>query len=290
MTSYKEQYYSLAEEEMQDLIAKTKKGSRNAQEELLKVFSNFLTKYVSLLYHAKYNLNDYDIRRFVSLFIKDPSVRFALMKNKINGNTLKGVNETMRGIHYMTKRYGDEEDIRQTVYMTFFQCINRYERKDSAKGPIPFSGFLYSYFFYLLKKNVDTFLIDQLGRKTFPLLDDDATNDESDENYVVGFKADPIEVSMEQLLATDRIDEFWVSGENIQSPFDKLSIQERQLLKWRYVDGKRSSQISLIINEHPNTIREHLNKIKEKIKDIIEQEQEDEKMMQFIYLIKMEKQ
>lgn len=290
MSSYKEQYYSLAEDEMQSLISETKRGSRKAQEELLKVFSNFLTKYISLLYHAKYNLNDYDIRRFVSLFVKDPYVRFALMKNKINGATLKGVNETMRGIHYMTKRYGDEEDIRQTVYMTFFQCISRYERKDSAKGPIPFSGFLYSYFFYLLKKNVDTFLIDQLGRKTFPLLDDDATNDESDENYVVGFKADPIDISMEHLLATDRIDEFWVIGEKIQSPFDKLSIQERQLLKWRYVDGKRSSQISLIINEHPNTIREHLNKIKEKIRDIIEQEKEDETMMQLSYLIKMEKQ
>lgn len=286
MTSYKEQYYSLAEEEMQKLISDSKKGSQKSQEELLKVFSNFLTKYISLLYYGKYNLNDYDIRRFVSLFIKEPSARFALMKNKISSSNLKIVNETMRGIHYMTKRYGDEEDIRQTVYMTFFQCIGRYERKDSAKGPIPFSGFLYSYFFYLLKKNVDTFLIDQLGRKTFPLLDDEATSDESDEDYVVGFKADPIEYSMERLMATDRIDEFWVLGENVEGPFDKLSIQERQLLKWRYVDGKRSSQISQIVNEHPNTVREHLSKVREKVKQIL---LEDEfSYEELYYLLKME--
>lgn len=286
MTSYKEQYYSLAEEEMQKLISDSKKGSQKSQEELLKVFSNFLTKYISLLYHGKFNLNDYDIRRFVSLFVKEPSARFALMKNKISNTNLKIVNETMRGIHYMTKRYGDEEDIRQTVYMTFFQCIGRYERKDSAKGPIPFSGFLYSYFFYLLKKNVDTFLIDQLGRKTFPLLDDEATNDESDEDYVVGFKADPIEYSMERLMATDRIDEFWVLGENVEGPFDKLSIQERQLLKWRYVDNKRSSQISQIVNEHPNTVREHLSKVREKIKQIV---LEDEfSYEELYYLLKME--
>jgi hypothetical protein len=50
MTSYKEQYYSLAEEEMQKLISDSKKGSQKSQEELLKVFSNFLTKYISLLY------------------------------------------------------------------------------------------------------------------------------------------------------------------------------------------------------------------------------------------------
>jgi hypothetical protein len=285
MTAYKEQYYSLEENEMQDLIAKAKKGSAKAQEELLKVFSNFLTKYISLLYYGKFNLNDYDIRRFISLFIKDSGTRFALMKNKMNGSNMRVINECMRGIHYMAKRYGDEEEIRQTVYMTFFQCIGRYERKDSAKGPIPFSGFLYSYFFYLLKKNVDTFLIDQLGRKTFPLLDDDATNDEGDENYVIGFKADPVEYSMEQLLAADKIDEFWVLGEKNIAPFDRLTVQERQLLKWRYVDGQRSSEISQKVNEHPNTVREHLSKIKNKVKDLIIEND----LSEYAMLINMEK-
>jgi hypothetical protein len=165
--------------------------------------------------------------------------------------------------------------------MTFFQCVSRYERK----GPIPFSGFLYSYFFYLLKKNVDVFLIDQLGRKTFPLLADDATMDESDENFVIGFKADPVEYSIEQMLAADKIDEFWVLGEKNMIPFNTLSVQERQLLKWRYVDGQRSSEISLKINEHPNTVREHLVRIKNKIKDLILELELDE----FSTLIKMEK-
>lgn len=284
MSSYKEQYYSLEESEMQRLIAGAKKGNSKDQQEILKVFNNFLTKYASLLYNGKYNLSDYDIRRFISLFIKDPSTRYALMKNKLSNANLKVINECMRGILYMTQRYGEEEDIRQTVDLTFFQCIHRYERKDSAKGPIPFSGFLYSYFFYLLKKNVDTFLIDQLGRKTFPLLADEP-GDEEEEQGVIGFRADPIEISMDDMLATQLIDEFWVLGENVMSPFDQLTIQERQLIKWRYVDGKRSSEISQKINEHPNTIREHLSKIKNKVKEyIIEMNLEE-----FIYLVKMEK-
>jgi len=284
MSSYKEQYYSLEESEMQRLIAGAKKGNLKDQQQILKVFNNFLTKYASLLYNGKYNLSDYDIRRFISLFIKDPSTRYALMKNKLSNANLKVINECMRGILYMTQRYGEEEDIRQTVDLTFFQCIQRYERKDSAKGPIPFSGFLYSYFFYLLKKNVDTFLIDQLGRKTFPLLADES-GDEEEEQGVIGFRADPIEISMDDMLATQLIDEFWVLGENVMSPFDQLTIQERQLIKWRYVDGKRSSEISQKINEHPNTIREHLSKIKNKVKEyIIEMNLEE-----FIYLVKMEK-
>jgi len=181
----------------------------------------------------------------------------------------------------MAKRYGDEEDIRQTVDMTFFQCIHRYERK----GSIPFSGFLYSYFFYLLKKNVDTFLIDQLGRKTFPLLADEGGGDENSDENQVGFRADPVEYSMEQMLFVDKIDEFWVLGEKNMYPFDILSVQERQLLKWRYVDGMRSSQISARINEHPNTVREHLVRIRNKIKDVIIEDD----ISEFSFLIKMEK-
>ena len=95
MGAYKEQYYNLAESEMQDLIEKAKKEDPKAQEELLKVFNNFLTKYVSLLYHCRYNLDDYDIRRFISLFVKNSFVRFALMKNKLNKPNYKHVQEVM---------------------------------------------------------------------------------------------------------------------------------------------------------------------------------------------------
>lgn len=95
MASYKEQYYSLEEEEMQALIASAKKGNTKDSEELLKVFNNFLTKYVTMLYVGKYNLGDYDIRRFVSLFIKDNFTRFALMKNKMNSQHSKVVFEAM---------------------------------------------------------------------------------------------------------------------------------------------------------------------------------------------------
>ncbi len=96
MAAYKEQYYSLKEDEMQELIAKAKSGDERSKKELLKVFNNFLTKYTTLLYYGKYNLNDYDIRRFTSLFVKDSYVRFALMKNKLNQAGYKHVNEVLR--------------------------------------------------------------------------------------------------------------------------------------------------------------------------------------------------
>lgn len=169
----------------------------------------------------------------------------------------------------MTKRYCTEEDVRQTVQMTFFQCIKRYERKDSEKGPIPFSAFLYSYFFYLLKKNVDTFLIDQLGRKSFAISDSSA--DSESESSGSGINVDTIDYAINDMIFADQVDEYWVLGETATAPFDILTVQERQLLKWRYIDKKRSSEIALKITEHPNTVREHIAKIKTKLVDTIKE-------------------
>lgn len=168
----------------------------------------------------------------------------------------------------MTKRYCTEEDVRQTVNMTFFQCVQRYERK----GEIPFSAFLYSYFFYLLKKNVDTFLIDQLGRKSFALVDNsNQDSQQGDSEAPSGVNVDTLEYAVKDLMFAEPVDEFWVLGETATAPFDLLTVQERQLLKWRYIDKKRSSEIALKITEHPNTVREHIGKIKIKLKEIIKE-------------------
>ena len=142
------------------------------------------------------------------------------------------------------------------------------KKKILQKGQYLLAGFLYSYFFYLLKKNVDIFLIDQLGRKTFPLITSDSYDDE-EENPQPGFRPEPVEYTLEQFIATDELNEMWVLGEKTIPPFDQLTVQERQLIKWRFVDGKKSSEISEKINEHPNTVREHLSKVKLKLRDII---------------------
>jgi DNA-directed RNA polymerase specialized sigma24 family protein len=68
----------------------------------------------------------------------------------------------------------------------------------------------------------------------------------------------------------------WVLGEKIFPPFDVLSVQERQLIKWRFADGKKSSEISQKINEHPNTVREHLSRIKDKIEEEIKRQNMEE--------------
>jgi len=120
----------------------------------------------------------------------------------------------------------------------------------------------------MLKKNVDRLLIDQLGRKTFPLIDH---RDSDEDEHSVGFEPPPLPAA-EELIGPDEIDDMWVLGETAFPPFSLLTIQERQLLKWRFIDGYKSSQIAKKITEHPNTVREHFNRIRLKINDIVGEE------------------
>lgn len=271
---YEDKFYSFTEAEMQTKIAAAKKGDTGEQLHLLEIFDNFLTKYVNVLYYGRYSLQDYDMRRFLALFVKDGGVRFFLLRNKLTNSGYKHVNEVLRGIQYMTERYGDEEDVRQTINMTFFQCLERYTPRTNERGQIPFSGYLYSYFFYLLKKNVDALLIDQLGRHSYPLLADDDDYDEWDERPAGGEHAPPTP-GVDELIHAEEIDEFWVLGDTAHPPFDVLTVQERQLLKWRYVNNERSSDIASRITEHPNTVREHFHRIRSRLRATLEEDLEN---------------
>lgn len=266
-----ERIYDLEEDEIQELILLAQQRDGAAQQRLLDVFDNYLQKYITLLYYGKYSLSEYDTRRFIGLFVKDGLVRSFLMRNKLSPQGYKHVQECIRGITYMTQRYGDEEDVEQTVKTAFLHCVSIYKRR----GQIPFKGFLYSYFFYILKKMVDQHLIDQLGRKTFPLIDnDDMTFEaESDGERPQGFPAPPVP-GVEDLIETEEVDEYWVAGDTAHGPFADLTIQERQLLKWRYVDRERPSAIAARITEHQNTVRENFHRIRVKIRKYIEEDLE----------------
>lgn len=271
---YAEKYYDLDEEDMQTIITKAKAGDPKSQEQLLEIFSNFLSKYIALLYHNKYSLEDYDVRRFVALFIKDPETRRRLMRRQFNTKTRNAINDTMRGIHYMVLRYGEIIDIEQTVNMTFLQAVERYERMESkAGGYVPFSGYLYSYYFYLLKKNVDMLLIDQLGRRTFPLVTNAESESEWSENDTEKMRDDDNRLSQpaDQVMFGQEIDSEWVFGATATAPFDRLTIQERQLLKWRYIDNLKASEVADRITEHPNTIRDHYQRIRAKLREFAEE-------------------
>lgn len=270
--SISRKYYTIPEEALQLIIKKAKAGDTKAQSDLIQVFDNFLKKYIALLLYRKCDLRDYDIRRYVALFATGGYSQ-KIQRNQIDNATYKHINEVLRGIHYMVSRYADKEDVEQTIHCTFFQCLDRYERR----GSVPFSGFLYNYFFYRLKKNTEEFLISPVGRKTFGLYTEDGVSssysatDNVDMSQINSDVQRQIEINESDVyvLGADKIDEFWISGENATYPFTELTVNQRQLLKWRFIDGLKAPSIADKTSEHPNTCRSQLHKIKEDLEDIL---------------------
>ncbi len=269
-------YYNIPEDEIQEIIKRAKEGSTKDQAYLLKVFHNFLEKYVNMLSNDRFDLRDYDIKCFVKLYIGDKTLSQKLSRDSLNLTSYHKVIDNLKGITYMIQRYNDEHDVRQTVHLSFTECVMRYERR----GSIPFSGFLYRYFFFILKKNVDALLIDQLGLKSFPLITDDAVGSSYDrdmDNAQISIPEaeTPLSPSAEDFaLNLDflEIDENWIHGDGAVWPFNELLAHERQLIKWRYVDGLKPNRIAEKTSDHPNTCRQHIRLVTEKIKALLEEE------------------
>lgn len=264
-------YYDIPEEEMQEIIARAQKGSTADQNKLLEIFHNFLEKYVSMLRSGRYDLRDYDIKQFVTLYIGSKTLVQKIRRNQLSLKSYKEVSSVMKGIFSMIKRYNNEDDIRQTVHMSFMETLMRYVRR----GSIPFSGYLYRYFFFVLKKNVDQYLISQTGLHSYPLI----TDDEVSSSYVpedapsgIYEAAIPRPANLEDWLRLEDIDENWVDGSTAGHPFNQLKKYERQLLKWRYVDGLRPNKIAEKTSDHPNTCRQHIKMVIAKVEGILDAE------------------
>lgn len=263
-----DKYYSLPEEEMQELVLRAKSLDQRAQNELLEIFSNFTTKYQSLLYHGKFDLRDYDIRMFIRLFIPDKEIRRRVSRNQINWAARQEVAECVEGIKFMVRRYGTEEDVKHTVQMALLECISIYTYRKN----IPFSGFIYNYFGFKLQKYLKSYLMSQLGRKTFPLYTDDSVSSSfiGEEEQVKMADMSMELDSMDQAMSSIKIDEYWVLGETCTFPFDQLTIQQRQLIRWKYEDGLKASHIAEKTTEHPNTCRAQIQALKQELKQILE--------------------
>lgn len=269
-------YYHLPEEEIQDLVNRAQQGDENALSEVLTIFDNFVQKYVNLLFHGQLALHNNDIRQFLKLFVNDTNLKRKLGQNKLNYRERQELQQIWHGFNYMITRYNTEEDVRQTVQTAFTDTVMRYQRR----GEVPFSGYIYRYFLFIMQKYMKEILIDQLGRKSFPLRVEEDFNDEDEDSVPPGFDV-PSEPSAEEMSSQKEIDEDWVFGEAM-FPFDQLNIQERQLIRWYYIEKVNITNIADRMAESAGKISEKLATARQKLEDAIKEYPEMEDLRRLI--------
>jgi DNA-directed RNA polymerase specialized sigma24 family protein len=275
--SYKERQYNLTNDEMYKLVMEFQAGNESAGIKMMEVFENFLANFIKLLFYGVYDRNNYELRRFIGFYVPEGYLRFKLLKNQMNSSEMKQINDVIRGISGMVQRNCEIEDVQQAINLSFLQCLRVYKPRESSQGgSVPIPNYISNYSLYLFKKATDTYLINQLGRHTFPLMDEKDSNEKTDyAEPVQQGMAPPVGPGLEEFLDREEFDERWVSGESAKGIFALLTPSERQILKWRYIDGEKASEIANRILEHSNTSRERLAAIKQKLKDAMAEQQNE---------------
>ena len=273
--TYKDRQYSLSNDEMYELVLAFQVGDEKAGLKMMEVFENFLANFIKLLFYGVYDRSNYELRRFISFYVPEGFLRYKLLKNQMNSSEFRQVNDIVRGISGMVARTCQLEDVEQAINLSFLDCLKRYELRESSQGgSVPIPNYISYYSLYLFKKATDTYLINQLGRHTFPLIDEKDSNEKTDYSEAIQHgMAPPVGPNLEEFLDRDEFDELWVRGDTARGVFATLTQSERQILKWRYIDGEKASEIANRILEHSNTSRERLTAIKQKLKEALAAQQ-----------------
>jgi hypothetical protein len=275
-------------------------GDEEAKLELYHRFRWFLLKYRALLKSGIFNAYSKerrDIRLFVSFYSKSPQIRGLLMSYRgiPVGQTkvVQAVNKIIGQLHFQCKSLGDEE-IDSIIDMTFFQCANVYDPKRKVKEAcnaeglvydklttakqekwdkevpeVGFEGFMFNYFHFLLRKNLDTVLngiqagigiaASGVETSTITVADDNPYADR------ITLQAKEFE---DDLRPDEPIDSNWDGGSTAQWPWDELSQQERWLIKQRYHNKRFACEIGESVGMSASVIRNRIKAAKAKVIDV----------------------
>lgn len=291
-----------SDEDLPYVVALAKSGNSAAINDLYERFEFFLLRFRSLLKAGKFDGHPM-VRQFLALYVEVSSegggraLRNALLSRKGMNWRFMESSKDLIGMLREQLSTMDDDDIDSIINVTFFQCLSVYDPKgkvrlelkkkgvdydglsevtkkkyDKLHPEVGFHGFMYNYFHYLLRKNIDKEIrgvmpgsgwCDLYADHTLPEFE----NSSMDPEY---FDAEAVDQSSYQ-SASDQserdvaIDHDWVEGSSAQWPFDILTPQERWIIKARFYDRMFACDIADRLGISTSAIRNRIRIAKEKL-------------------------
>lgn len=125
--------------------------SKMAGEELLKRFEPLFKKYFTLIVTGHIDYEDKEMKRFVSLFIGDPSLKAALRREHATSKFCYPINKKF---DFVVETYGKvaKEEIIIDLQMLFLVLVKRYKQMDKN-----FCAYLYNSYCYEVSRHIMKF-------------------------------------------------------------------------------------------------------------------------------------
>lgn len=245
----------LTDEELQRLVFLAKDGDEQAKILLLQLFgwretgpwNSFLGKYFNLLWYGRFDFQNKESKRFISLYIKRPDIRRLLKFSAISYRT---VWHTLDMINYLQtsirKEYDDEEELKQDLVMLFLSSLDRYEKVKKIR----FTGYLMGTFRFTVKD----FLVKRVFAFDMSRFKEEHVEDEIPVEDTYYLPDGPSNRLRELEDKSDTPGIFWINGQC--SPlFQSLSIIQRKILVEQFIYKKTALEIAHQLGMHRNTVR-----------------------------------
>jgi RNA polymerase sigma factor (sigma-70 family) len=274
-----------------ELVYKFQAGDEAAALELIKNFSKFFTKYISLVKFGKYDLSHFSTRSFIKLFVENPKERRLVnpfFKNKLTGRQIVG--DTVSMIVKLFES-SSQEDILQDLKIIFLTMCQKY--KDTKPS---FHAYVNKNFHFYAYRYFEKMTRDPINRNSFSsnmhirisnsympgesdktefgdklqdtntVVESDHTLKNLDLHYNLKHSNIPVIENKEANLYEDNfLDTNWINGVTCGDAFECLTPFERQIITLWYVGKKTDTEIGEIFGVCRGTINRRRGIAKDKL-------------------------
>lgn len=236
-----------------------KENAEIAMTALLERFYPLFKKYLVLIKSAQINFNDREMKRFVSNFIGDPTLKLEL-KKKIQPLSIRAaINQRF---NFVKETYGilDEDEIMNDLKFLFMTLARRYRQMGRN-----YCGYVYNAYCYEVARHVKKF-IDNPANIHYRNIEYEEYIHKSVNETTVEDK--PFE---ERLFINDLgiPDTAWINGIGCSEVFEQLTPLERRLIIKYYLEDCNDRQIAEKLGMHINTVNARRRSAVEYIADTL---------------------
>lgn len=228
------------------------KIARDAADQLIRRFMPLAKKYVTLLRTNIIDWNDNEMKAFISSFINEPDLRYALRRPKQKAPFRRRVYENF---NFIKESYGKqtEEEILVDLQMLILVMAKRYQQVGKN-----FCAYINNGFKFEVARHIKKFLRNPLNIH-YKNIEYEDCMEQFDFDSELQFETNYYEDAMGLPDLT------WISGLSASEAFQELTPIERKLLVKYYLEDWNDRQISEEFGTHINTINQQRRSAVEKI-------------------------
>lgn len=247
-------------------------GNKQSADKIVESFNGFIWKYVNLITKGTYNLSDYSIRKFISLYSSQLYIKKYTPNYNYKQKFRDNLENTTKKITSLFKQYSSDE-IRNELICILLNMAKKY--KDIKKPS--FHNYVDKCFHFEAFRGLSHLISDPITRMTYNEFIDNMAEDPSAENEFINTLEEvccqialknaviPVEESNVSIFDLESLNTNWINGITCSTRFKDLTPFERNIIILYYIQNLTDTEIATQIGVCRATINRKRLKAKKKL-------------------------